>query len=95
MGRATTTSLTEADALYRRLGELGAARRQIEETREQQEQDVGELLLEVRDDRHLSIGDAAELLGISRVTAYARMEETRQRRAREARRRRGRKGAGR
>ena len=92
-GRATTTSLTEAGDLHRRLGELGAARRQLEEKRQELDRAAGEALMAVRDSPHLTIGGAAGLLEISRGTAYERLEEERHRRA--GRKRRRAKGAGR
>lgn len=91
---ATTNPFTEARDLYRTLGEIGVVRRQFEDAGEALNRLVGDALLEVRG-TPLTIGKAAELLGVSRGTAYERMEETRQRRAAEARSSRAREGAGR
>ena len=95
--RATTTTFTEADALYRRLGALSAARRRLEDSRDQFNEDVGKALLEVRSNKHLTIEGAALQIGVSKGTAYARLEEAEKRRREEhrERKRRGRKGVGR
>ena len=73
------SAYTEAAAIRAKLAAFGEELGDLNESRFDLKVRMGKVLLEVRETPRLSMDEAAELLGITRPTAYRWLEEARRR----------------